>query len=238
MFKKGLKSKSRTKRRFFKKMVRKSLKKPISNQTHVFRRQGQLARITVTGVGTIGNSGYDGNGSQLLTAVTADSMANNYQFGASYLFKLSSVVDSSDFTNLYDKYKILGVKVRIMWQCNQASVSGTSVLPVISYSVDHDDNTVPSSLYAITTKATSKVKVLGQNNYVDIYIRPRVAGQLYNTALLSGYSTVKAPWINSTYNDVPHYGLKFWINNMYMATGINNQIEIQPTYYLACKESQ
>lgn len=239
MLKSGLKSKSRTKRRFFRKMS-KALSKgktSIPNRVHMFKRMGQISRITVTGVGAIGNSGFDGNGSQFLTGVTADSMANNYQFGASYVFKLSSVIDSGDFTQLYDKYKITGIKVRIMWQCNQAGVSGTAVLPILSYSVDHDDAALPSSLYQITTKGTSKVKVLGQRNYVDVYIRPKVAGALYQS-LLTGYSSVKAPFINSTYPDVQHYGLKFWLNNVYMAAGINNQFEIQPTYYIACKESQ
>lgn len=231
---------SKKSKMFRKKFKRTALSKklPVSARTHVFRRAGQLMRITTTGTGGLSPGSYDGNGSQFLTSVVADSMANCYQFGASYIFKLSSVVDPTDFTNLYDKYKILGVKLRIMMQSNSATVAGQSVLPIISYAADHDDAATPSNLYTITTKAGYKTKVLGVNkSYIDVYIKPKPAVAMYQ-GTFSGYGITGQPWCNSANPDIQHYGFKFWINNFYMPTNGMNQIEIQPTYYLALKESQ
>lgn len=216
--------------------VAKVTKLPVAARTHIFRRAGQLMRITTTGTGGIASGAYDGNGSQFLSSVSADSMTSCYQFGAAYIFKLSSVVDSSDFTNLYDKYKILGVKLRIIMQSNTANVGGTSVLPVISYCSDHDDAAIPSSLYQITTKAAYKTKVLGRS-YIDVYIKAKPAVAMYQ-GTFSGYGITGQPWCNSANPDIQHYGFKFWVNNFYMPSGGMNQIEIQPTYYLALKESQ
>ena len=52
-----------------------------------------------------------------------------------------------------------------------------------------------------------------------------------------GLAPSKAVYINSQNINVPHFGVKLWINNFYTPAGANNQIHIQPTYYLQCKET-
>lgn len=206
-----------------------------SRNNYIFRRQAQLQRLTQTGVGAITTT--DGNGSLFTGTVVADSMTNTYQWGNAWLFKLSSVIDSSDFTNLYDKYKINGVRLKIMYQAETASVGGTGVLPIFNYAIDADDATVPSSLNTVETKGNARSLILTANKPISIFIRPKVASALYQS-LLTGYEVKKAPFINCTYPDVQHFGLKAWINNFYAPSGANNQITIQATYYLSCKDPQ
>lgn len=207
----------------------------LYRNSYLFRRQAQLMRITQTSANNV--SITDGNGCLSISAVGADSMSNTIQWGNSYLFKLSSVVDSGDFTNLYDRYKINGVRLKIMYQADSASVGGLGVLPIFNYCADYDDATVPSALNTVQTKLRARSVVLTANKPVSIYLKPKVATAMYQS-LLTGYAVTKAPFINSTYPDVQHYGLKTWINNFYAPAGANNQITIQATYYLSCKDPQ
>jgi len=210
-------------------------RKRVTNN-YVFRRQGLLMRITQSGLNTI-NSATDGNGSMFTLASAADSMTNTIQWGNSFVFKLSSIVDQNDFVNLFDRYKIVGVKLKIMYQAESASAGGLGVLPIFNYAIDNDDAAIPSSLNTIMSKQRSKSVVLTANRPISIYVKPKVAVAVYQS-LLTGYSSQSSQFINATYPDVQHYGLKTWINNFYAPGGANNQITIQPTYYIACRDPQ
>lgn len=234
MLKKGYKSKVRRNRRYRKRLnVKRSI--PIPNQTHLFRRNGQLIRYTQTATNTVSISGDTTSG--FIGSMAGDSMINTIQWGGSFVFKLSSVIDPADFTNLYDKYRLVGVRLKILYQANTASTGGASVLPVINYAVDHDDAAVPSSLNQVEAKAGAKTRILTADKPVNIYLKPKVAVGVYQGAF-SGYGMMSNMYINSATPDVQHYGFKLWINNFYTPAGANNQITIQPTYYLALKDSQ
>jgi len=220
-------------RRFRKRNYR--VKKAIPYRIHVFRRNAVIMRITQTAQNAV--TLVDGAGSAFIGSTAPDSMTNTIQFGISNLYKLSSVIDSTDFTNLYDKYKIVGVKLKIMYQANTASTGGNSVMPVITYCPDHDDAAIPGSLNIVSTKAASRSRILTADKPVNIYIKPKVGVALYQ-GLFTGFGTGSNMFINASNPDVQHYGFKFWVNNFYTPAGANNQITIQPTYYIACKESQ
>lgn len=220
-------------RRRFRKSVR--TRKHISGKTHVFRRIGQLIRITQTGLNTI-NTSTDGNGSMFTGTVSSDSMTNTIQWGNAFLFKLNSIIDPNDFVQLYDRYKINGIKLKIMYQADSASAGGLGVLPIMNFAYDHDDASPPSSLNGVNTKSTARQVVLSANRTVSIFIKPKVSSSLYQGAF-TGYSVQRPPYIDISSPDVQHYGLKTWINNFYAPTGANNQITITPTYYLSMKDS-
>lgn len=235
MIKKSFRSRVRKNRRYRKRVTRVSKRLPIPYQTHLFKRNGQLIRITQNAVSSAQISGDTTSG--FMGNMAGDSMTNTIQWGNSFIFKLSSVIDPADFTNLYDKYKIVGVRLKVMYQANSASTGGVSVLPIINYSIDHDDASVPTSLNNVECKAFAKSRILTGDKPLNLYLKPKVAVGLYQGAF-TGYGIPGSTWINSSSPDVQHYGVKFWINNFYAPTGANNQITIQPTYYLALKESQ
>lgn len=211
----------------------------IPNRTHMFRRVGVKTMIYVTGAGTITYVGDPGLDSGItLSTVYSDTITNFYQFGWSHNFRLQNVLAPTDFTNLYDRYKIVGVKYRIFYHQNQAQVQGAQMLPLMHFSLDSDDSTAPGSLSAVSAKGDCKTKVLGNQQYIQMYIRPKVAGSLYQSGVTAAYDVEKSKWINSTYPAVEHYGIKTWLNNVYMAVGVNTAISIEPVYYIACKDSQ
>lgn len=183
------------------------------------------------------NFATDGNTSLISTATSADSMTNTIQWGNAYQFKLGSVIDSSDFTTLYDKYKILMVKLKILYQADSASPGATSVLPIFNYCTDFDDAVAPTSLNIVNTKQKARSVILSANKPITITLRPKVAVPVYQ-GVLTAYSVSKAPYVDCVYPDVLHYGVKSWINNFHTPSGANNQITVQPTYYLALRDPQ
>lgn len=241
MLRKYLRKRRPTTKRRYARKSRRVGKKKVASRTHLFRRLGQPMRLYQSGQNTWAIGGYDGTGSLQVGALGSDGLTNTVQLGASFQFKLESVQTPSDFTTLFDRYKILGVKLKFMYQCDSASVGGLNIMPIINYCYDNDDASVPSSSATVIQKGACKTRVLTANREFSVYIKPKVANAIYQTGVSSvipAYSSSNAPWINCDYMSAPHYGLKMWINNLYSPLGANNQITIQPVYYLALKDSQ
>lgn len=211
----------------------------IKSKTHMFSRLGLKTIVYITGAGTIGSTGSPSTDSQFtLSSVSADSLTGCYQFGFSHAFSLINCIQYNEFTALFDRYKIVGIKYKLMYQCNDAQVSGLQVLPIITYAHDLDDNAVPSVYTDVASKSLSKTRVMGNTQVIVTYIKPKIAGQLYQSAISTGYSVEKSQYINTAYPSVPHYGIKFWLNNVYMSGSNNTAFTIQPEYILAMKDVQ
>lgn len=217
------------------KLLKYSLSK-VSNKPHLFKRLGQKTIVYVNGAGTIAYSGSDTGFA--ISSMTADQLTGCYQFGWSHTFSLNNVLGTTDFTNLFDRYKITGVKYKIMFQCNTAAVQGSQVLPILHYVKDEDDNNIPSSLNDINQKQLCKVKVMGATTMISYFIKPKVAKDIYQSAIATSYAVEKAPYINSTYATTPHYGLKAWMNQVYAVAANNTAVTIEPVYYIACRDPQ
>lgn len=218
-------------------------KRGFVSQTHLIRRQGQIIRITQTGNATTPSTAVTlaatGSSSCAISTVSLDNMTNTVQFGNSYVFKLSSVVDYTDLTQLFDRYKITGVGLKLMYQASEATPGGAGVLPIFNYAWDYDDSDTPPSLNSVNTKASSRSIILSANRPVSVYVKCKVPLALNNpSGLNSGFGVVRPMWVNSSYPDLSHFGFKTWINNFYAPAGANNQITVQPTYYLALKDPQ
>lgn len=229
---------SHTKRRFIRKnRILRSI--PISKRIHTFRRLGAKTIIYITGAGAISSQGSPSTDSGFtLSSVLSDALTGCYQFGFSHNFQMVNVVQPTDLTQLFDRYKIVGVKYRVYYHCNDAAVQGLQVLPLVHYSMDTDDSAAPTNLETVQAKGDCKTKVLGNNQYIQAYIKPKVAIPVYRTGASNAYDVERSKWINSSYTDVQHYGIKFWLNQVYMASSNNTAITIEPVYYIRCMDSQ
>lgn len=212
----------------------------ISSKTHVFKRFAQPIMIG-------NNNDYpylidNGAGQASLASIGGDDFGTE-QFGVGIKSMLQSVIDYTDFTHLFDRYKIIGVKYKFMFQNNVSTVNGRSQpnapLPLITYAFDGDDAGVPASRGVVSQKSYAKQRILNGNNMFSLYVKPRVDKAVYRSGTTSAYSSERAPWLDSTYTDVEHYGLKLWINNWLSDSGQSTmKLTIQPVFYLACKDVQ
>lgn len=193
---------------------------------------GTVAMATTASGWALGAPGLDANGT--------------YQFGGAMQFQMDQMLEYADYVQLFDKYKIKGVKVTII-PLGQPSTNATTVglantnYATIAIAVDNDDASLPTSWNQIAVKQDCKIKRLSKP--VSVYIRnPKIAQQIYDGAT-SAYSPTVG-WIDSNYPSVPHYGLKFFIRECPLpayptgGNGANVMFRVVTKFYLATKDPQ
>jgi len=173
------------------------------------------------------------------------SLQNTYVYVGGALYQTLPNTGSTDFTALYDQYKIDMVELSIMYGVSAYISPGTttgtatSQNPVLLAAFDPTDSSV-ISLSSILQYNDLKVIQLSaervQNGYA-LQFRPVpliTAGG--NPAALSHKV---APWISKDAPTVPHYGVKLFLDNLGggMPTAAGN-IELYVKYHLSMKLPQ
>lgn len=168
----------------------------------------------------------------------AESMPNTYQNQFACVHRLNQLEVPTDFTNLFDRYKITGVKATFMFQQSDANMTGLAVLPTIMYSTDYDDD-VPPTYSLMRQKQNVKQRILHAGKPFSIFYRPKLSGTVTADYVNTAGGIVGAKgWVDTAISNADYFGLKFAINNFYSSTTNNAQIEIRFTYYLAMKDVQ
>lgn len=166
-----------------------SVPRPLRNQHTMITRVCQMADFTVY-------SNYAWNSVQ-------------------YSFRLIDLPAYSDFTNLFDKYKISAVKITFMprWTGNDESntlstAAGLAVManPVIFTSAAWDSTTHLST--QSSAFQTSRAKLV-KNPWkpFSVYVKPRVPFETANGITVGG-SASKRSWLDTDYPSVQHYGVE------------------------------
>lgn len=138
--------------------------------------------------------------------------------------QLLDILGYTEFTAIADKYKINWVKVRVFATSNTASAGGTSQLPSILWSEDGDDAVVPAStttgLQALREKMNSKYRQFKQNgSAISMFYKPMIAVGVGNSSGGTSNAQVKsAPFIDCNNVDIPHYGVKGYLQDVNLAS--------------------
>lgn len=151
---------------------------------------------------------------------------------AALKFNLSQVPQFTEFTQLYDQYCIKGVKFELIPQFDSANVALTTSQNVINqnYScIDYDDVSVPSGLD--TLLQYQNVQRCPSTRIMKRYIKPKVATQVYSTALTTNYSSKSNVWLDCTQPDTEHYGVKFG----FTGGPITQKYGLRMIFYMAFK---
>lgn len=164
-----------------------------------------------------------------------------YQFGGAFQFMLSHVSNVSEITNLFDNYRIKNVIVKVMPQFNSSDVligaTGYAALPTMHYTIDQDDATIPSNRTAVLEN--SYCKSVRLDRPFSIVIKPRAQNVIATTAgAASGGMLPSGQWLDSATQTVPHYGLKFWMDDWNTVTSASPSqpcVKFIVTYTLECK---
>lgn len=177
---------------------------------------------------------------------SAGLLAGTYGNGFSLNFMLSQLQNYTDFTNLFDRYKLTGVKVTFLYQISEATAGGAQVLPTINYGVDYDDNSAPTSLDVMKQKQNTKRKILSANRPFSIFVKPKHINALLGipgaspTTVLANSTNVG--WLNCEYPSIAHTGLKFWVQDLYSGatatTTIQSKLDISIQMYVKTKDPQ
>lgn len=124
-----------------------------------------------------------------------------------YTFQLSDLPNSADFTNLYDQYRILSVKVTLMPTYTEAEVSSVADFQGwIVLANDYDDSTANLTSQLLQYQQS---KVYPLNRPIEWRVRPKAAAVVYQGGVTSAYAAHASGWIDCAYPGVIHYGVKW-----------------------------
>ena len=183
---------------------------------HYFKRKFVVANITASTSG----AGVQTNARGALT------------------FALSSLPSASEFTALFDQYKITGVKLDFIPFGDTVNVpitgSGTTSLmspggPLI-LAADYDDDSTPAAASNLLEYQACKVIPVPRRH--RMYIKPKFATEIYN-GVTTGYGA-RSGWLDCANSGVTHYGVKYWMNAP-SALSSSYSYQVWATMYFACK---
>jgi len=173
-----------------------------------------------------------------VTLVSAQVWSGSGTYGA-LSFKLSDLPNYSEYTALYDEYRIKAVKVMFIPNFNVSAVDETSGttnsytgVPALYTWIDTDDNTAPTAITAGQQFQTFKCHGL-MNTMRQRTLIPEVSTALYSGSFTS-YGQLKNQWIDNNSPSVVHYGLKYGILNGSSSYGV---FDCVATYYLEFRKS-
>lgn len=191
--------------------------RPIFGGIKRFKRACPFSNSANLGVGgTISK-----HANALVMTIATSGGVSPIQFGACALkFSLSDVVNSTEFTLLFDSYRIVKVGVKIVPFFTQSStgaaVSATSAqTSVLIHSIiDYDDSTTPTATDAGVSEmrqfSSYKMKNIstGKGSFYRTF-RPLTAVPVFASGVFSSYATGnKNMWLDCNSPDTEHYGLK------------------------------
>lgn len=163
--------------------------------------------------------------SQYYSATIVNNTLNNTPFATT--FRLSDVPNVSEFSNLYDQYKITAIKWKLMPRSSDYAIGLTA--PRVFSIVDKDDSSPPLNIDEILQYQNVKVTSFGK--WHTRYIKPNIGYQLGDLSTTINMRSVGKGWIDMANTNVPHYGIKGIITPSSSALAF----DLHVTYFLAFK---
>ncbi len=129
--------------------------------------------------------------------------ASDQTFGIS--FKLSDVPNSTEFTTLYDQYRINWVDY--IFTLKQ-TISGRNA-PTIYYAEDHDSDAAPAVNEVYSSQNVQVLQFGTDRVMLKMRVVPNTTRQVFN-GVAAGYErSPPGTWIDCGSPGVPHYGFKY-----------------------------
>lgn len=150
----------------------------------------------------------------------------------------------TDFTNLYDKYRIDWIDVSMTFNSNTSTPAGGGVttMPKVFVAEDNDDVSA-SNLAVIQQYDNLKIFQFGAGDGVmkTFRIHPKCQEMVYYTAALTGYQPSSSKkFIDTQYPNIPMYGLKAVIDPIVYtaATQPLGYISMSFKYHITCESTK
>jgi len=176
---------------------------------HKFTRSIQFAYQLNPSKGFVDNTGVTAGSflafTYTLTGVTVK--GSSLAYSATF-----NMPNSSDFTNLFDHYRIDKVGIKMMSTVSGVGVQVTSnhQMPMIWIFNDIDDGLAPTQASQFLERENVRHISFSDTNVKDHTVYPRVAVQNYNGIALSGFGVGnKYAYMDAAYPNIEYYGTKF-----------------------------
>lgn len=164
-------------------------------------------------------------------------------FAKSYDFRLEDLSNYTEFTALFDQFKIAGIKYR--WVVNRNPDFGGTVVsnvyntvvqgqyPRIMWVHDYDGGAAPANYAELQQYPRMKeVYLTPDRPYTKwYYVKPARLAVDYESATLSAYRPIWKGFIDAASTATPHYGIRCFGD----AVNTNVQLRLECWYYLVMK---
>lgn len=124
--------------------------------------------------------------------------------------------NSSEFTVLFDQYRIRKVDIRLIFSNNDSNVSTpNATLPVVHCYNDYND-TLGKTLSNVQEYPAMQTYQLGKERDIRWSLTPHVRSDvLTNTGLTSASAmNITSPWIDTSSNNIEHLGTRIYLNTL------------------------
>lgn len=181
---------------------------------------------------------YEGNNSVTFGSPVSTNIPGCYDVPFSIQFRLDELTSYTEFSTLFDRYRINSCKVKVQ----TTLATGTQVTtppPFIDYITDHDDASLitPSEM---REKMGVKTKYFtGARQAITMGCKPVPANLIYNSGVFNAYGVPKkSPFINMTNTGVPHYAIKGILRNIYLNENASSPLTWDISYGVVLKDIQ
>lgn len=150
-------------------------------------------------------------------------------FGA-FNFSLSDLPNYTEFTSLYDMYKINCVKITIIPQQTQSISIGSINNPNASArffsAIDYNDGSAPTSIDDIRQYQSCKMTPI-LRTHKRVIFKPKILDT-------NGFSI--SPWMATTTPSANYYGLKYAVEPMESTTTTTMTYTVEAKLYMSFKQ--
>lgn len=233
-YRKPYKKKRMTRRPIRKRTYKPRLAKPMRPATYAFKRSYSEVVTLNTSSPPVGWS--------------ATGNALHRQF----VFKLSDLVDYQDFTNLFNQYKLTGVKIQLLFS-NTASSAVSSLSSSVPATNSNSqiimwiapnpvgDTTVIGPLQMLKISAHKKRLCLNGGKPITMYKKLNQLSEIHGGGSNTDYAMVSPRWVGTYEPHSLHYGQNICLEKadqgVFAANATNYQsVRIIYTYYIKTRQ--
>jgi hypothetical protein len=160
--------------------------------------------------------------------------ATNVETTGAYYFTLDSLPSYTDFTSLFDQYRIAQVTVRFIPVVAPFGASTTAaLLPDLHTVIDYDDAVAPATVDVMRQYGTHSVAP--NQVYFERVLTPRYAVASYSGTFTSYSLAPVFTWIDSNSPSVQYYGVKWGTTSVSVVSGSYVLYNVEATYVVQCK---
>jgi hypothetical protein len=156
---------------------------------------------------------------------------------ASLEFSLADDPSPTDFTSLFDQYRIAQVIVRFIPVSSSFGPSTTAAAyPSLLTCIDYDDNVAPASPQTVRQYETCQVTP--NQSYVERVLNPKFATVAYQGAFTAYSQANPRQWIDCSFPNVEYYGVKWATTPITVVSGTYVLYNIECEYIFQFRNTQ
>lgn len=150
---------------------------------------------------------------------------------------LSSISDYTQFTNLFEQYKLTGLRLQIIPSWN--SIRGVGVQSqIICYIMKSRFGYVVDNMQEVLAKqAKKKFIAFRDGRPIDVFMKLNQLNETYGTTVTTDYTIQRPKWISTQEINTQHYGYDIVLQTVSgrAFTDMEMSVKIFTTVYFQCR---